>query len=244
MTNMMQSANNPNLNFITVTLPDGSQREFPHASTVLDVATAIGPGLARNTLAGKIDGKLVDACDPIEHNAAVQIITPKNEEGLEIIRHTCAHLIGHAIKQLYPLAKMVIGPVIENGFYYDIAHERPFTADDLAAIEKRMAELIATNYDVIKRVLPREEVTTIFNERAENYKLNLVEDMPEEKHINMYFHQEYIDMCRGPHVPNTRFLKHFKLTKISDAYWRGDAKNEQLQRIYGTAWEDKKSLKS
>ena len=188
MTNMMQSANNKNLNFITVTLPDGSQREFPHASTVLDIATAIGPGLARNTLAGKIDGKLADACDTIEHNAAVQIITPKNEEGLEIIRHTCAHLIGHAIKQLYPLAKMVIGPVIDNGFYYDIAYERPFTANDLAAIEKRMAELIATNYDVIKRVLPREEVTAIFNKRAEHYKLNLVEDMPGEKHINMYFH--------------------------------------------------------
>ena len=244
MTNMTQSINKENLNFITVTLPDGSQREFPHASTVLDVATAIGPGLARNTLAGKIDGKLVDACDPIERDAEVQIITPKNKESLEIIRHTCAHLIGHAIKQLYPLAKMVIGPVIENGFYYDIAYERPFTAEDLAAIEKRMAELIATNYDVVKRVLPRKEVTAIFNERAEHYKLHLVEDMPEEKHINMYFHQEYIDMCRGPHVPNTRFLKHFKLTKISGAYWRGDAKNEQLQRIYGTAWEDKKSLKS
>jgi threonyl-tRNA synthetase len=244
MTNMTQSINKENLNFITVTLPDGSQREFPHASTVLDVATAIGPGLARNTLAGKIDGKLVDACDPIERDAEVQIITPKNKEGLEIIRHTCAHLIGHAIKQLYPLAKMVIGPVIENGFYYDIAYERPFTAEDLAAIEKRMAELIATNYGVVKRVLPRKEVTAIFNERAEHYKLHLVEDMPEEKHINMYFHQEYIDMCRGPHVPNTRFLKHFKLTKISGAYWRGDAKNEQLQRIYGTAWEDKKSLKS
>tara|TARA_B110000116_G_scaffold268178_1_gene281763 strand:+ start:417 stop:2426 length:2010 start_codon:yes stop_codon:yes gene_type:complete len=244
MTNMTQSINKENLNFITVTLPDGSQREFPHASTVLDVATAIGPGLARNTLAGKIDGKLVDACDPIERDAEVQIITPKNKESLEIIRHTCAHLIGHAIKQLYPLAKMVIGPVIENGFYYDIAYERPFTAEDLAAIEKRMAELIATNYGVVKRVLPRKEVTAIFNERAEHYKLHLVEDMPEEKHINMYFHQEYIDMCRGPHVPNTRFLKHFKLTKISGAYWRGDAKNEQLQRIYGTAWEDKKSLKS
>ncbi|WP_231757356.1 threonine--tRNA ligase [Microbulbifer elongatus] len=233
-----------NASTIFVTLPDGSQRAFPRSTNVLEVATAIGPGLARNTLAGKVDGKLVDAVDPIEQDAALQIITPKDDEGLEIIRHSCAHLIGHAVKQLYPSAKMVIGPVIDEGFYYDIAFERPFTHEDLAAIEKRMRELIAKDYDVIKRVLPREEVIGIFSERGEDYKLRLIEDMPAEQKMGMYFHEEYVDMCRGPHVPNTRFLKHFKLTKLSGAYWRGDANNEQLQRIYGTAWADKKQLKS
>ncbi|MBO6827533.1 MAG: threonine--tRNA ligase [Sneathiella sp.] len=166
----------------------------------------------------------------------------KDDEGLEIIRHSCAHLIGHAIKQLYPSAKMVIGPVIEDGFYYDIDFERPFTPDDLAAIEQRMKDLIKTNYDVVKKVLPRDEAIQIFKDRDETYKLQLIEDMPEEEHLGLYFHQEYVDMCRGPHVPNTRFLKFFKLTKLSGAYWRGDAKNKQLQRIYGTAWADKKQL--
>ncbi|MCQ3830293.1 threonine--tRNA ligase [Microbulbifer elongatus] len=233
-----------NASTIFVTLPDGSQRAVPRSTTILEVATAIGPGLARNTLAGKVDGKLVDAVDPIEQDSALQIITPKDDEGLEIIRHSCAHLIGHAVKQLYPSAKMVIGPVIDEGFYYDIAFERPFTHEDLAAIEKRMRELIAKDYDVIKRVLPREEVIGIFSERGEDYKLRLIEDMPAEQKMGMYFHEEYVDMCRGPHVPNTRFLKHFKLTKLSGAYWRGDANNEQLQRIYGTAWSDKKQLKA
>nr|WP_037991338.1 threonine--tRNA ligase [Teredinibacter turnerae] len=229
---------------VTVTLPDGAQHEFPPGTSVMDIATSIGPGLAKNTLAGKVNGKLMDACDPLVDDAAVQIITPKDDEGLDIIRHSCAHLIGHAVKQLYPEAKMVIGPVIDNGFYYDIAYHRPFTPDDLAAIEGRMYELISSDYDVIKRVLPRDEVIAIFGERSEDYKLRLVDDMPNETHMGMYFHQEYVDMCRGPHVPNTRFLKHFKLTKISGAYWRGDANNEQLQRIYGTAWADKKALKA
>ncbi|KUJ84774.1 threonine--tRNA ligase [Microbulbifer flavimaris] len=229
---------------IAVTLPDGSQRVFPQPTSIMEVATAIGPGLAKNTLAGRVDGKLADAVDRVEQDAAVQIITPRDDEGLEIIRHSCAHLVGHAVKQLYPTAKMVIGPVIDEGFYYDIAYERPFTHEDLAAIEQRMRELIATDYDVIKRVLPREEVIRIFQERGEEYKLRLIEDMPEEQKMGMYFHEEYVDMCRGPHVPNTRFLKHFKLTKLSGAYWRGDAKNEQLQRIYGTAWADKNQLKS
>ncbi len=227
---------------VSITLPDGSQRHFDRPVAVTEVAAAIGAGLARNTVAGKLDGRLVDACDVIDHNAALQIITSKDEEGLDIIRHSCAHLIGHAVKQLYPSAKMVIGPVIEDGFYYDIAYERPFTPEDLAAIEQRMRELIARDYDVIKRVLPREEVVRIFRERGEEYKLRLIEDMPDERQMGMYFHEEYVDMCRGPHVPNTRFLKHFKLTKFSGAYWRGDAKNEQLQRIYGTAWADKKQL--
>jgi threonyl-tRNA synthetase len=220
---------------ITLTLPDGSQRRFDHPVSVAMLATDIGPGLAKQTVAGRVDGRLVDACDLIAHDAAVQIITPKDDEGLEIIRHSCAHLVGHAVKQLYPAAKMVIGPVIDEGFYYDIAYERPFTPEEVAAIEQRMRELIAKDYDVIKRVLSREEVIRLLSERGEVFKLRLIEDMPNEQSMGMYFHEEYVDMCRRPHVPNTRFLKHFKLTKLSGAYWRGDAKNEQLQRIYGTA---------
>ncbi len=226
----------------TITLPDGSQRSFDHPVTVAEVAQSIGAGLAKATLAGKVDGKLVDACDLIERDASLQIITPKDEEGLEIIRHSCAHLVGHAVKQLYPNAKMVIGPVIDEGFYYDIAIDRPFTPEDMAAIEKRMAELIDKDYDVIKKVTPRAEVIEVFTSRGEDYKLRLVDDMPDEQAMGLYYHEEYVDMCRGPHVPNTRFLQAFKLTRISGAYWRGDSKNEQLQRIYGTAWADKKQL--
>jgi len=227
---------------IQITLPDNSQREFPGPVSVADVARAIGPGLAKMTLAGKVDGRLVDASDVIDHSARLQIITPKDEEGLEIIRHSTAHLVGHAVKQLYPTAKMVIGPVIDEGFYYDIAYERPFTPEDMAAIEARMRELIGQDYDVVKKMTPRDDVIKVFKDRGEDYKLRLVEDMPDEKAMGLYYHQEYVDMCRGPHVPNTRFLKVFKLTKLAGAYWRGDAKNEQLQRIYGTAWADKKQL--
>ncbi|GHE28612.1 threonine--tRNA ligase [Vulcaniibacterium thermophilum] len=227
---------------ITITLPDGSRREFEKPITVMELAASIGAGLAKATVAGEVDGKLVDACDVIDRDARVRIITPKDPEGVEIIRHSCAHLVGHAVKQLYPTAKMVIGPVIEDGFYYDIWYERPFTPDDLVAIEKRMAELIAKDYDVIKRMTPREEVIAVFKSRGEDYKLRLIEDMPDEKAMGLYHHEEYVDMCRGPHVPNTRFLKAFKLTRISGAYWRGDSKNEQLQRIYGTAWADRKQL--
>jgi len=227
---------------IQITLPDGSQRGYPGPVTVAEVAASIGPGLAKMTVAGKVNGQLVDAGDRIEHDARLQIITPKDNDGLEIIRHSTAHLVGHAVKQLYPTAKMVIGPVIEEGFYYDIAYERPFTPNDMAAIETRMRELIAQDYDVVKRVTPRAEVIDLFSARGEDYKLRLVDDMPDEKAMGLYHHQEYVDMCRGPHVPNTRFLKVFKLTRLSGAYWRGDAKNEQLQRIYGTAWADKKQL--
>jgi len=227
---------------IHITLPDGSQREYPGPVTVAEVAQSIGPGLAKNTVAGKVDGRLVDASDRIDHDAKLQIITPKDAEGLEIIRHSCAHLVGHAVKQLYPTARMVIGPVIDEGFYYDIAYERPFTPEDMAAIEQRMKELIAQDYDVIKKMTPRAEVIDVFKARGEDYKLRLVEDMPDEQAMGLYYHQEYVDMCRGPHVPNTRFLKVFKLMKLAGAYWRGDAKNEQLQRIYGTAWADKKDL--
>ncbi|MFC5605527.1 threonine--tRNA ligase [Variovorax soli] len=227
---------------IQITLPDNSRREFPGPVSVADVAKSIGPGLAKMTLAGKVDGRLVDASDMIDHDARLQIITPKDEEGLEIIRHSTAHLVGHAVKQLYPTAKMVIGPVIDEGFYYDIAYERPFTPEDMAAIEARMRELINQDYDVVKKMTPRAEVIDVFKSRGEDYKLRLVEDMPDEQAMGLYYHQEYVDMCRGPHVPNTRFLKVFKLTKLAGAYWRGDAKNEQLQRIYGTAWADKKQL--
>lgn len=225
-----------------ITLPDGSQRSFDHPVSVAEVAQSIGAGLAKATLAGKVDGRLVDACDTIDRDATLQIITPKDEEGLEIIRHSCAHLVGHAVKQLYPTAKMVIGPVIEEGFYYDIFFERPFTPEDMAAIQQRMRELIDKDYDVIKKMTPRAEVIELFKSRGEDYKLRLIDDMPDEKAMGLYFHEEYVDMCRGPHVPNTRFLKAFQLTKISGAYWRGDSKNEQLQRIYGTAWADKKQL--
>jgi len=230
---------------ISITLPDGSRREFDHPVSVMDVARAIGPGLAKATVAGKVDGRLVDAVDVIERDAALSIVTPKDQEGVEIIRHSCAHLVGHAVKQLYPTAKMVIGPVIEDGFYYDIWYERAFTPEDMAAIEKRMAELIARDYDVIKRVTPRAEVIEVFKSRGEDYKLRLIEDMgPEVTAMGLYHHEEYVDMCRGPHVPNTRFLKAFRLMRVSGAYWRGDSKNEQLQRVYGTAWADEKQLKA
>lgn len=229
---------------VAITLPDGSVKEFDGATTVMQVAESIGPGLAKATIAGRVDGKLVDASDLITHDASVEIVTAKDKDGVDIIRHSTAHLLGHAVKQLYPNVKMVIGPVIEDGFYYDIFSEKPFTPEDMTAIEKRMAELIKQNYDVIKKMTPRDEAIKIFEERGEDYKLKLIADMPEEKELGLYHHQEYVDMCRGPHVPNTRFLKVFKLMKMSGAYWRGDAKNEQLQRIYGTAWADKKDLKA
>ncbi|MBB6599809.1 threonine--tRNA ligase [Luteimonas sp. MC1825] len=230
---------------ITITLPDGSRREFDHPVSVMEVAQSIGPGLAKATVAGKVDGRQVDASDLIDHDASLQILTPKDAEGVEIIRHSCAHLVGHAVKQLYPDAMMVIGPVIEDGFYYDVWRAQPFTPDDMAAIEARMRELIDTEYDVIKRMTPREEVIGVFQTRGEDYKLRLIKDMgPDVTEMGLYHHQEYVDMCRGPHVPNTRFLKAFKLTRVSGAYWRGDSKNEQLQRIYGTAWADAKQLKA
>ncbi|MFC2414461.1 threonine--tRNA ligase [Neisseria elongata] len=229
---------------LNITLPDGSVRQYESPVTVAQIAASIGAGLAKATVAGKVNGKLVDACDPITEDSTVQIITPKDQEGVEIIRHSCAHLVGHAVKQLYPNAKMVIGPVIEEGFYYDIATEKPFTPEDVAAIEARMKELITQDYDVIKIMTPRAETIKIFQDRGEEYKLRLIDDMPEVEEMGMYHHQEYVDMCRGPHVPNTRFLKNFKLTKLAGAYWRGDSNNEMLQRIYGTAWATKDELKA
>lgn len=225
-----------------ITLPNGDQKSFDQPVSVMQVAQSIGPGLAKNTVAGRVNDRLVDACDLITEDSTLQIITPKDPEGVEIIRHSCAHLVGHAVKQLFPDVQMVIGPVIEEGFYYDIFSPKPFTLGDMAAIEARMKQLIDQDYDVIKKMTPREEVIKEFSARGETYKLRLIDDMPDETAMGLYFHQEYVDMCRGPHVPNTKFLKNFKLTKISGAYWRGDAKNEQLQRIYGTAWADKKEL--
>lgn len=230
---------------INITLPDGSVRQYESPVTVMQIAQSIGAGLAKATVAGKVNGVQVDACDPITADASVQIITPKDSEGVDIIRHSCAHLIGHAVKQLFPNVKMVIGPVIEDGFYYDIHTDKPFTPDDIAAIETRMKELINQDYDVIKKMTPRAEVVDIFKNRGEEYKLRLIDDMEDDiTAMGMYYHQEYVDMCRGPHVPNTRFLKNFKLTKVSGAYWRGDSNNEQLQRIYGTAWGNKDDLKA
>ena len=230
---------------LNITLPDGSVRHYEAPTTIAQIAADIGAGLAKATVAGKVNGILRDASDPITEDASVQIITPKDPEGVEIIRHSCAHLVGHAVKQLFPSVKMVIGPVIEDGFYYDIFSEKPFTPEDIAAIETRMKELINQDYDVIKKMTPRAEVIEIFKQRGEDYKLRLIDDMADDiTAMGMYYHQEYVDMCRGPHVPNTRFLKNFKLTKVSGAYWRGDSNNEQLQRIYGTAWATKDELKA
>ena len=229
---------------ISITLPDGSKREVSSPTTVHDIAKMIGPGLAKATIAGEVNGSLCDASDLIEEDSYVRIITAKDNEGVEIIRHSCSHLIGHAVKQLFPEAKMVIGPVIDDGFYYDISTTTPFSSEDLLKIEDRMKDLISTEYDVIKKMVRREKVIEEFTVRGEDYKLRLIEDMPEEQEMGLYYHEEYLDMCRGPHVPNTRFLKNFKLTKVSGAYWRGDSKNEMLQRVYGTAWADKKGLQA
>ncbi len=226
-----------------VTLPDGSQRIFDAPVTVFEVAADIGAGLAAATIAGQVNGQLRDASDLVSDDASLRIITSRDSEGVDIIRHSCAHLVGHAVKQLFPEAKMVIGPVIEDGFYYDIAIEQPFLSSDLEKIENRMRELAESNYDVVKKTMSRDAVIDQFVDRGEDFKLRLIEEMPDERQMAMYFHEEYVDMCRGPHVPNTKFLRHFKLTKISGAYWRGDSKNQQLQRIYGTAWGDKKQLK-
>ncbi|SHK01585.1 threonine--tRNA ligase [Halomonas caseinilytica] len=227
-----------------VTLPDGSQRPFDEPLTIMQLAESIGTGLAKACIAGRIDGELVDAADIIDHDAEVSIITARDPEGLEIIRHSCAHLIGHAVKQLYPDAKMAIGPVIEDGFYYDIDFGRSVTPEDLEAIEARMQALIDTGYDVVREYVDRDRAMLTFLHRDEPYKQEIVREIPEGETIRLYHHQEYTDMCRGPHVPNTRHLKAFKLTKLAGAYWRGDAERPMLTRIYGTAWGDKKQLKA
>ena len=226
-----------------ITLPDGSQRQFDHPVSVLEVAQDIGAGLAKATIAGRVNGERRDACDVIDQDATLEIITAKDEDGLEIIRHSCAHLFGHAIKQLFPDVKMAIGPTIENGFYYDIDLDRSLTQEDLDAIEKRMLELAKTNYDVVKKRVTWQEARDTFEKRGEPYKIAILDENIERTATPaLYHHLEYIDMCRGPHVPNMRFCQHFKLQKVAGAYWRGDSKNKMLQRIYGTAWADKKQL--
>ncbi|MGA9470670.1 MAG: threonine--tRNA ligase [Candidatus Macondimonas sp.] len=226
----------------TITLPDGSQRHYDAPVTLAQIAADIGPGLAKAAVAGRIDGREVDLCLTVDADARVELITEKDPAGVDVVRHSCAHLLGQAVKQLYPEAKMAIGPVVEDGFYYDIDYPRPFTPDDLARIEQRMHELAAHDYAVIRRPVPREEAMRVFAERGESYKVEILEGIPAGERVALYIHEEYIDMCRGPHVPNIRFLRAFRLTKLAGAYWRGDARNRQLQRIYGTCWPDKKSL--
>jgi len=228
----------------TITLPDGTQKEFADSVTIQQVAASIGPGLAKATIAGRIDGQLADACVDLVEDAKLEIVTSKDADGVDIIRHSFAHLMGHAVKQLYPTAKMAIGPVIENGFYYDIEFERPFTPEDLAAIEKRMQVLIKQDYEVVREVVSRDQAVETFKQRGEDYKVEIASEIPDGEVIALYHHQEYTDMCRGPHVPNTRHLRAFKLTKLAGAYWRGNSDNKMLQRIYGTAWADKKQLKN
>ncbi|WP_295743488.1 threonine--tRNA ligase [uncultured Haemophilus sp.] len=226
-----------------ITLPDGSKREFDRPVSVLEVAQDIGAGLAKATIAGRVNGERCDACDIINEDANLEIITAKDEDGLEIIRHSCAHLLGHAIKQLFPDVKMAIGPTIENGFYYDVDLDRSLTQEDIDAIEKRMLELAKTNYDVIKTTVSWQEARDTFEKRGEPYKMAILDENIERTATPaLYHHEEYIDMCRGPHVPNMRFCHNFKLMKVAGAYWRGDSKNKMLQRIYGTAWADKKQL--
>ena len=227
-----------------ITLPDKSKRNFTSDVTIEELALDIGPGLAKATVAGKIDGRLVDASEKISQDSEVQIITAKDPEGLEIIRHSCAHLLAHALKQLYPEVKLAIGPVIENGFYYDILLDKSLTDDDLSAIEDRMIKLAKKNYTVVRKVVERKDALSVFKERQEPYKQNIIEEIPEGEVIALYEHEEYVDMCRGPHVTNTKHLNAFKLTKIAGAYWRGDANNEMLQRIYGTAWSTSKELEN
>ena len=226
-----------------ITLPDGSKKEFDKPITVMNVAESIGAGLAKACIAGCVDGQLRDACDLIEKDAAVSIITAKNDEGVEIIRHSCAHLLGHAIKQLWPDCKMAIGPVIEKGFYYDVDLDRTLTEEDIAKLEERMHKLAEQNYTVVKEVVDWNRAHQVFEEIKEDYKLKILEEnIDRNDHPALYHHLEYIDMCRGPHVPNMSFCHHFKLIKTAGAYWRGDSKNKMLQRIYGTAWADKKQL--
>src|SRR3954452_10068207 len=229
---------------IQVTLPDGSRREFPAPVTVADVAASIGPGLAKAAIAGKVDGKVVDTSFTIEQDSPVAIVTAKDPEGLEVIRHSTAHLLAYAVKELFPEAQVTIGPVIENGFYYDFAYKRPFTPDDLASIEKRMSELAKKDEPVTRRVLPRDEAVGYFKSIGEDYKAEIISSIPPGEDVSLYREGGFEDLCRGPHVPNTGRLKHFKLMKVAGAYWRGAQNTEQLQRAYGTAWATKEELQA
>jgi threonyl-tRNA synthetase len=227
---------------IHITLPDGSQREFPGPVTVAEVAASIGAGLAKAALAGKVDGKVVDTSYQMMANSALSIITAKDADGLEVIRHSTAHLLAYAVKELFPDAQVTIGPVIEHGFFYDFSYKRPFTPEDLTAIEKKMAALAALDEPVTRRVLPRDEAVAYFKSLGEHYKAEIIESIPADQDVSLYREGKFEDLCRGPHVPSTGKLKHFKLMKLAGAYWRGDHKNEMLQRIYGTAWATKDEL--
>ncbi len=227
-----------------VTLPDGSQRTFEQPITLHDVAKDIGPGLAKAALAGKVNGFVVDTSFLIAHDSNVAIITEKDEEGLDVIRHSCAHLLAQAVKALHPSAQVTIGPVIEDGFYYDFAYERPFTPEDLLAIEKKMAQLSSANLEVSRRLMARDEAVSFFRDLGEHYKAAIIESIPSDEELSLYTQGDFTDLCRGPHVPTTSKIKAFKLTKVAGAYWRGDSNNEMLQRIYGTAWANKKALKA
>src|ERR1700675_4167468 len=226
-----------------ITLPDGSQKRFDRAISVADVAASIGPGLAKAALAGRMDGILVDTSALIDHDVALSIVTDKDSDGLEIIRHSTAHLLANAVQDLYPDAQVTIGPVIEDGFYYDFAYKRPFSTDDLAAIEKRMAEISAKDLPVHRRVMPRDAAVEHFKKIGEHYKAEIIAAIPSDEPISLYGQGDWEDLCRGPHVPSTGKLKAFKLMKVAGAYWRGDSRNEMLQRIYGTAWANEKQLK-
>ena len=228
---------------IQITLPDGSQRNFEQSSvTVAEVAASIGSGLAKAAIGGKVDGKLVDTSYPISQNATLAIITAKDADGLEMIRHSTAHLLAYAVKELFPDAQVTIGPVVENGFYYDFSYKRPFTPEDLAAIEKNMTELASKDEPVLRRVLPRDEAVDYFKDMGEAYKAEIIASIPTNEDVSLYREGTFEDLCRGPHVPSTGKLKHFKLMKVAGAYWRGDHRNEMLQRIYGTAWASKEEL--
>ena len=229
---------------VSVTLPDGSQRHFDAPVTVHEVAASIGAGLARAALGARVDGKLVDTSYTIAHDASLAIVTDKSDDALEIIRHSTAHLLAQAVKALFPSAQVTIGPVIEDGFYYDFAFERPFTPEDLAAIEKKMEELAAADIPVERSVMPRDEAVAFFRGMGEEYKAEIIASIPQGEDLSLYRQGDFIDLCRGPHVPSTGKLKAFKLTKLAGAYWRGDSRNEMLQRIYGTSWADPKALKA
>jgi len=224
---------------VSVRLPDGSQREFDAPVTVAQVAASIGAGLAKAALAGKVDGALVDTSHLISHDAELAIITDKDADGLEVIRHSTAHLLAYAVKELFPDAQVTIGPVVDNGFYYDFSYKRPFTPEDLEAIEKKMAELVKKDEPVQRKVLPRDEAVKYFKSIGEAYKAEIIESIPANEDVSLYSEGKFTDLCRGPHVPSTGKLKVFKLMKLAGAYWRGDSKNEMLQRIYGTAWAKK-----
>ena len=227
---------------VQITLPDGSLREFPGPVTVAEVAASIGAGLAKAALGGKVDGQLVDTSYSIDANAKLAIITAKDPEGLELIRHSSAHLLAYAVKSLFPDAQVTIGPVIDNGFYYDFSYSRPFTPEDLSAIERQMVSLAAKDEPVVRRVLPRDEAVAYFKGLGEHYKAEIIDAIPAGEQVSLYREGDFEDLCRGPHVPSTGTLKHFKLMKVAGAYWRGDSKNEMLQRVYGTAWASKEDL--